>query len=449
MNDNQRKISTLEEGVDLCKEQLTNLLQDPYELSHGITLSSRVINRYDPEFVITKDGIIIAIVEVIRQATVNEYFRQRLAKVARNFSCAFGVIYCYDTENLSVLDVREDGLNDASYKLIHTIDAFKEVLYNNSSAIPSQKEWEEVIQKIIDDANDLCYTEVGISALRLLQKMQVKFDQVTKRCKVDKDEELVFFRTILKPYEEDYICRYTSYASLERILRERKQSVCSIVCMNDETECYYADGYITNSGDEKVKDALSTNYEELNDCQISSCTDIQMADNLSMWRMYGDDAKGVCLKFKVRRDLLDAKHFYLYAVSYAEGERHNELDLIARLKELKIGDYSFEFATWYIWKHFFKPAYYKEEKEVRLLYFKQTSDQLKWIKAGTIMAPVIEFGIEKGKNEYPLVLSEIMLGPKFPEAKTNVIQIGYWKKLQGIEEEDPCLVVSSKIEGYR
>ena len=449
MNDNQRKISTLEEGVDLCKEQLTNLLQDPYELSHGITLSSRVINRYDPEFVITKDGIIIAIVEVIRQATVNEYFRQRLAKVARNFSCAFGVIYCYDTENLSVLDVREDGLNDASYKLIHTIDAFKEVLYNNSSAIPSQKEWEEVIQKIIDDANDLCYTEVGISALRLLQKMQVKFDQVTKRCKVDKDEELVFFRTILKPYEEDYICRYTSYASLERILRERKQSVCSIVCMNDETECYYADGYITNSGDEKVKDALSTNYEELNDCQISSCTDIQMADNLSMWRMYGDDAKGVCLKFKVRRDLLDAKHFYLYAVSYAEGERHNELDLIARLKELKIGDYSFEFATWYIWKHFFKPAYYKEEKEVRLLYFKQTSDQLKWIKAGTIMAPVIEFGIEKGKNEYPLVLSEIMLGPKFLEAKTNVIQIGYWKKLQGIEEDAPCLVVPSKIEGYR
>ena len=105
MTDSQHQISTLEEGVGLCKEQLTNLLQDTYELRQGITLSSRVINRYDPEFVITKEGIIIAVVEVTRQAAVNDYFRQRLAKVARNFSCAFGVIYCYDTENLSVLDV--------------------------------------------------------------------------------------------------------------------------------------------------------------------------------------------------------------------------------------------------------------------------------------------------------------------------------------------------------
>lgn len=83
------------------------------------------------------------------------------------------------------------------------------------------------------------------------------------------------------------------------------------------------------------------------------------------------------------------------------------------------------------------------------MYFRQKEDQLKWIKADSIMAPVIEFNIETRKNEYPLVLSEIMLGPKFPESKTNVVQIGYWKKLQGIEEEDPCLVVQSRIEGYR
>jgi len=413
-------------------------------------LSSRVINRYDPDFVITKDGVIIAVVEVTRRVIVNDGVYHRLANIARIFSCAFGVIYCFDTKELLVLDIRDDKSNGAPYKLIQTFERFRDVLYDKSSVIPTQEEWETIVQKIIEEAKDLRYTEAGLKALEVLQKKHIEYDQVTKKCWVkDKNEEHEFFKTLLKPYSEEDICRYTTYGSLERILKEKKQSVCSIVCMNDKTECYYADRYISNRGDEKVKDALSTSYEELNACQISSCTDIKMSDNLSMWRMYGDDAKGVCLKFKIKKHLLDAKHFYLYHVSYADKYGHKELDMIARLSELKIGDYVFEFNTWYLWKHFFKPVFYKEENEVRLLYFQQKGDQLKWIKAGEVMAPVIEFNIEKDKNEYPLVLSEIMLGPKFPEANTNTVQIGYWKKLQRIEEEEPCKVVQSRIEGYR
>ena len=451
MTDKTNHMKTMLEGMEEFNGKMGKLLVSPYALRQGITLFSRVINRYDPDFIITKDEVIIAVVEVMRAEIVDEGVYLRLANTARIFSCAFGVIYCHDTEDLIVLDVREEKSKDAPYILMHTFDAFKAVLYNNTSKIPTQGEWKNAIQHIIDETKDKRYTDAGMKALEVLQKTHVEYDQVTKRCWVeDKNDEHDFFKTILKSYEEENICRYTTYGSLERILREKKQSVCSIVCMNDETECYYADDYLTNHRDEKVKDALLINYEELNDCQISSCTDIKMADNLSMWRMYGDDAKGVCLKFKVRKNLLDARHFYLYHVSYAdEDNKHKELDLIAGLKDLKIGEYSFEFKTWYIWKHFFKPVYYKDEKEVRLLYFKQPEDQLKWIKAGTIMAPVIEFNIEQAKNEYPLVLSEIKLGPKFPEAKTNAVQIGYWKQMQGIEEEDSCLVVQSKIQGYR
>lgn len=442
---------THREGITELNAKFSGILVSPYELRQGITLSSSVINRYDPDFVITKYGVIIAVVEVTRRVIVNDGVYYRLANIARIFSCAFGVIYCTDTKELLVLDVREDKSYDVPYKLIQTFEGFRDVLYDKSSTNPTQSEWEREVQKLIDDAQDLRYTDAGLKALEVLQKKHLEYDQVTKRCWVkDKNDEHDFFKMLLRPYNEEDICRYTTYGSLERILKEKKQSVCSIVCMNDETECYYADRYISNTGDEKVKDALLLNYEELNDCQISSCTDKKMADNLSMWRMYGDDAKGVCLKFKVRKDLLDTKHFFLYYVSYADEEnKHKELDLIAKLKELKIGEYSYEFKAWYIWKHFFKPVYYKEEKEVRLLYFRQKEDQLKWIKADSIMAPVIEFNIETRKNEYPLVLSEIMLGPKFPESKTNVVQIGYWKKLQGIEEEDPCLVVQSRIEGYR
>lgn len=452
MIDKTNHMKTMLEGMQELNGKVGVLLVPPYTLRQGVTLFSRVTNRYDPDFVITKDEVIIALVEVMSSSTiVNEGVYYRLANIARIFSCAFGIIYCYDTEKFLILDVREDNSKDAPYKLISSLDDFKTILYDNTSVKPTNEDWKNAIQKLIDEAKDLRYTDAGLKALEMLQKLQVEFDQVTMRCCVkNKNNEHNFFKTILKSYEEEYICRYMTYGSLERILREKKQSVCSIVCMNDETECYYADDYVTNHGDEKVKDALLMNYEELNDCQISSCTDIMMADNLSMWRLYGNDATGVCLKFKVRKDLLDVKLFYLYHVSYAdEDNKHKELDLIARLRDLKIREYSFEFKTWYIWKHFFKPVYYKDEKEVRLLYFKQDRDQLKWINAGSIMAPVIEFGIEQGKNEYPLVLSEIMLGPKFPEAKTNAVQIGYWKQMQGIEEEDSCLVVQSKIQGYR
>lgn len=451
MTDKTNHMKTMLEGMQELNGKVGVLLVSPYTLRQGVTLFSRVTNRYDPDFVITKDEVIIALVEVMSSTIVNEGVYYRLANIARIFSCAFGIIYCYDTEKFLILDVREDNSKDAPYKLISSLDDFKTILYDNTSVKPTNEDWKNAIQKLIDEAKDLRYTDAGLKALEMLQNLQVEFDQVTKRCCVkNKNNEHNFFKTILKSYEEEYICRYMTYGSLERILREKKQSVCSIVCMNDETECYYADDYVTNHGDEKVKDALLMNYEELNDCQISSCTDIMMADNLSMWRLYGNDATGVCLKFKVRKDLLDVKLFYLYHVSYAdEDNKHKELDLIARLRDLKIREYSFEFKTWYIWKHFFKPVYYKDEKEVRLLYFKQDRDQLKWINAGSIMAPVIEFGIEQGKNEYPLVLSEIMLGPKFPEAKTNAVQIGYWKQMQGIEEEDSCLVVQSKIQGYR
>ena len=436
-------------GLSAIQAKLDKVLVSPYAVRQGVSLSTKDVIRYDPDLIITKEEEIIAILEVTKYINVNEIYRLRLSKLARNLGCSFFLIYCYDTQNIFIFDVRDEDLLGVPYEQLKDLDDFCGILYGASPLTPLQSEWVEALQQIIDNDPDIIKHRVE-DAIRYLKGVNIQFDHVTKKCSVDSNDEHMFFKKILYPYMEDYICRYTTYASLERILKEKKQSVCSIVCMNDESECYYADGYIDKQRNENARKALITDYKELNDCQISSCTDIQMADKLSMWRMYGDNAKGVCLKFRINKDLLDSKHFYLYYVSYADEEnKHRELDLIAKLREMKIGEYSFEFKTWYIWKHFFKPVHYKDEKEVRLLYFKQPGDKLKWIKAGEIMAPVIEFNIEKDQNEYPLVLSEIMLGPKFPEAQTNVVQIGYWKDLQGIKEEDSCMVVQSKIEGYR
>ena len=99
-------------------------------------------------------------------------------------------------------------------------------------------------------------------------------------------------------------------------------------------------------------------------------------------------------------------------------------------------EYTFVFKNFHIWKHFFKPIHYRDEHEIRLLHFKNNGDKFKWIKTGDsqIFAPVIEFSIERGKNNFPL---------------TNVEQIRYYKALQEIEEDGDCPVTLSKIKGYR
>ena len=172
MTDKTNHMKTMLEGMEEFNGKMGKLLVSPYALRQGITLFSRVINRYDPDFIITKDEVIIAVVEVMRAEIVDEGVYLRLANTARIFSCAFGVIYCHDTEDLIVLDVREEKSKDAPYILMHTFDAFKAVLYNNTSKIPTQGEWKNAIQHIIDETKDKRYTDAGMKALEVnLQKL--------------------------------------------------------------------------------------------------------------------------------------------------------------------------------------------------------------------------------------------------------------------------------------
>lgn len=440
------------EGIDAVRQQLEPIIRVPYALRSGVTLSTREIHRYDADLIITKDEVIIALIEVLGRVEKHPKATQIYSNTVKQLGCSFGIIYYAENSQMQILDVRDNELKPGeSFKQIPSTEAFEKILYDSAEEKPTQDDWRQSVQTIIG-IKELNLTSPERRALEKLRDAQIEYDYVKSRCYVGQGAESDFFKAILKPYEKDYICRYTTYASLERIIRERKQSVCSIVCMNDKSECYYVEDYFSKQNDDKINQILSANYEELNSCQISSCTDIQVMDKLSMWRMYGDNAKGVCLKFRVDRSLLNSRGFYLYYVDYAATEyEHAKLNLLSKLMDIKIKGYSFEFNSWHIWKHFFKSVHYEDEKEVRLLYFKKDGDEFKWIKTGDsqILAPVIEFKISKSENEFPLILSEIMLGPKFPEMNTNMVQILYWKKLQNIEEEKDCTVTPSKIRGYR
>ena len=451
MTDQEREIGTR------IWNRMKEMVPEPYKLKMGMDQTPIKTYTHVLDGLITKDGANYAIMKIELNSLYcyasNKKEYPHFSKQAKDAGYAFAVILREDgdKEEWIIRDLRKN-LHESQFVPVVSMDELMYILFDEPTDVPSQIDWKMSIRKLMNRRVG-SYTGYGHHCLDELQNARVLFDAATKRCYVGEKDERAFFGELLRPYNEDYICRYTTYETLERILREKKQSVCSVVCMNDETECYYADEYLEKHGGTKVEDVQETNYEELNKCQISSCTHGLLADKLSLWRMYGDDGKGVCLKFKINKDLLKEKGFYLYDMSYAfpDEDKHEDLDVVSELSQMRVGVYTFEFKAWHIWKHFFKPIHYIDEREIRLLYIKQDADQFKWIRTSNsnILAPVIEFGIEKGKNEFPLVLSEIILGPKFPEAATNAAQIKYFKALQQIEEDGDCPVTISKIKGYR
>jgi len=87
--------------------------------------------------------------------------------------------------------------------------------------------------------------------------------------------------------------------------------MCSITCMNDKGETSYADKYVGYGAYANS----TTSIKENNDCFILSCCNKDMVDNLTMWRLYGNDGKGVCLEYDVDITKIDGKEFFFIHIS--------------------------------------------------------------------------------------------------------------------------------------
>lgn len=236
-----------------------------------------------------------------------------------------------------------------------------------------------------------------------------------------------FFNHLLGEFKETKICRYTSLKSLFTSLNNSTFRMNGLVGMNDKTEVNYVDDYLNDAPIPYQKLHHNT-VTAINKRYISSCSLQSMADNLTMWRLYGDDCKGVCLFYKVNKYNLN-NHTLLQKVSYAD--KYGVHSLLEFLKWIKrdienILELTFEFKKLRYWKHFFKPFEYGVEKEVRLLVIDSEDvpiEKRDWVltDSHSIMNPVID--IRLNHPDFPLILDEVILGPKSPEANINKVQI--------------------------
>ena len=154
-----------------------------------------------------------------------------------------------------------------------------------------------------------------------------------------------------------------------------------------------------------------------------------------MWRLYGDDGKGVCLIFDVdkpKAPLLLAKTIYEFTRERGRKQIDKRWQLLKQLTtELQDIGLPLKINNPNKWLPFFKSGDYYYEREVRLLYEESDQDHLShnWVlnNANSIFTPYIQFNlldkIEQETATFPLKLKGIILGPKCQEKDMNVKQI--------------------------
>lgn len=235
-----------------------------------------------------------------------------------------------------------------------------------------------------------------------------------------------FFIKMLGEFKGTQVCRYSSLNTIFDMLNFISFRMNGIVGMNDKSEINYVNAYIDGSQRPIDKEHHKT-ISSINKRYITSCTEITRKDDLTLWRLYSDDAKGACLIFQINKKHLD-DNVLLQKVSYAHSDgTHNELDLLKQIKKdvESLTGFKFQFRKINYWKHFFKPYDYAIEEEVRLLIIDTGKlDKIKtdWVMTYThsIINPIIDFSLNS--TSFPIQLRKIILGPKCPEPETNLVQ---------------------------
>ena len=217
-------------------------------------------------------------------------------------------------------------------------------------------------------------------------------------------------RYITSKEEEEknsFLCKYVSLATYMNMLKNRTFRMNSITSMNDTSEIFFLGEFFCNiyqSKEERYKETIK-NHNTL----VTSLS--KLYDSALMWRLYGDNGKGICLVFDVKST--DAKPI-LYI-----GERESRYQqirmAIKNLNSKGIGIFinDIESQRFYV-----KSNQFDYEEEYRLKY---TSDDISYTQYGDLICYYKDLIIdEKGRiPELGIRIEEIIVGANLPQPEVN------------------------------
>ncbi len=292
---------------------------------------------------------------------------------------------------------------------------------------------------------ELAYSIVDIEKHLIVKDKLAYFDDYT--------ENEILGKLIPNLTKKSCIYRYTSLGNCLKILESGILELNGINSMNDKSEVNYFKSNLSKD--------VSMTYENIDPKTIAAgnrrfiSSFSNRKDDLSLWRMYTNDASGVCLEFEIDKAFKNDNYIIsIKPVIY--GTKSNSFKFLKKLMSCKLEDQNqrFVFRQMHLLQNFFKSSQFKDEDEIRLFcYIKDDFEKIKWRIANKseIIYPYIEFYLSK--NELPIKLKKIILGPKLPEQKINYIQLkAYLKKISTLKERlwlSDVKIEKSTINNYR
>lgn len=411
-----------------------------------------------------------------------------------NNSMPFDIVVYYEHEPVLVVLIEEKSFTspdnvkkfvleefrstDVPFNLYYGTDDNYTIIYHKHRKLKENVTFQEVIDIITDRTNGDCkcpdikdvikyflqsfnqavdiskiedYTKFKLKneVKSIITKENISFNNEENTINLITSIEDKFFKLLLPHKKVEAVCRYTSVNNLFRTLNKKTHCMLSIPCMNDKGELVYADEMIGK----KQCIPPKSKVKEDNDCFILSCCDEEKQDDLTLWRLYGDNAKGACLVYEVDENAIDNKHFFLSPITYFGDENSCGLNFMYFFEKNHFKGWKFVFKRWHIWKHFFKSYIFKDEQEIRLIYIPDEKDKdFEWIRDNSngIISRIKTFGINDSRIKFPLTLKKVIIGPKCNELESVVSQLNFMNDCQGVIENngfDP--IVKSDIEDYR
>lgn len=252
-------------------------------------------------------------------------------------------------------------------------------------------------------------------------------------------------------FKEDKICRYTSLESLFSSIKFKTIRMNGLPGMNDNSEGLYAWNILYENKNTDIE-ILEKRKRLLNNAFIVSYSVYEKRDDLNQWRIYGDQAKGVCCIYKIDKTRLKDRFFLhkvKYVDKYGDGDDNSLLNKLKKYAENASNQLNYDDLSPIIF--FFKPKPYDNEKEVRLLIDNKTTPaynaqpyKREWqlTNSNNIPNPYIDIPYD----EFPLILEEIILGPSMNDAFTIQVQLQELLQQNGFTD---VKVRTSEIESYR
>lgn len=325
--------------------------------------------------------------------------------------------------------------------IIYNITKGEYLIFDRKSGNGTPTNLREIILKIKDISQDKHTKKVNVFNNDV--KYHLKFYENTEKML---DPE--FCREQLgKLSSEEIICRYSSLESIFSTLKFKTLRMNGLPGMNDKTEGLFA-WNILNKLESMKNEEGRKRKREINNAFIVSFSNHKQIDTLDMWRLYGDDAKGVCCIYSILKERIKDR-FFLHDIKYISkneiGDTHLE-----NLKKYIESQNTLTYTDLSPSIFFYKSKDFENEKEVRLLVdnkkstaYKNSQYKREWAltNSNKIPNPYIDISLD----EIPIKLEKIILGPNMNDIDTIQVQLEAMLEQQNIQAS----VEISKIDVYR